>query len=358
MPDLYPELPTPTLLLDLDKLESNIHRLQDLCDRHKVELRPHIKTHKMVEVARRQLAAGAAGLTCAKIGEAEAMLPSGVKSIFIAHSLVDPNQAGRLRALADQLDTLYLACTSLAHAPALERVAAAIGRRMPVMMAVDTGLHREGTRSKEDAITLADAIRRSPHLDLQGLYTHEGHVGGVADTAGAIVAAHARLMEINAALGGLPKIWPGCTTSSREMAALPGVTAIRPGAYVLGDGPSVYLKHLLEWDQVALTILATVVDRPEPGLALIDAGSKVFSSDRTAANVFGMDRDQKWQVTRVNEEHGYILSENANLLAVGDRVHFMPAHVCTAVNLTDAVTVVQKGKVIGKWKVDARGRVN
>ena len=355
---MFEDLRTPTVLVDVDKLEDNIRRLQAICDRHGVKLRPHMKTHKMVEVAKRQLAAGAAGLTCAKIGEAEAMLPSGVKEIFLAHSLVDPNQAGRIRAVADKLEKFVVACTSEAHLPFLERVVAAVGRRLPVMMAVDTGLHREGTRTVESAVRLAAAIRRSPDLELQGLYTQEGHVSMTDATAQAIDAAHARLMEVNSALGGLPEIWPGCTTSAREMPTKPGVTAIRPGAYVFGDGPQAYAKHLLTWDQIALSILVTVVDRPEPGVAIIDAGSKVFSSDRTAAGVYGLDAGERWPVTKVHEEHGFILGPPADTLAVGQRVFFYPAHVCTVVNLRDSVTVVRSGKVIDEWKVDARGRSN
>src|SRR5947207_11186223 len=143
---MYENLPTPTLLLDKDRVQRNIARMQAVCDAHGVQLRPHIKTHKMVEVARMQLEAGAKGLVCAKIGEAEALLPSGVRSLFLAYSLVDPLQGPRLRALAEKLDELIVACTSVDQATALERVLASVDLRLPVLMAVDTGLHREGVR--------------------------------------------------------------------------------------------------------------------------------------------------------------------------------------------------------------------
>ncbi|HND62765.1 MAG TPA: alanine racemase, partial [Opitutaceae bacterium] len=137
-------LPTPLVLVDLPRLEANLRGMQEACDRHGVELRPHIKTHKMVEVARRQLALGAKGLTCAKLGEAEAMLPAGPRSLFVAHSLVDPGQARRVAALAEQVDDFRVAVTSEVHAAALARVAAAAGRKLAVMLAIDTGLGREG----------------------------------------------------------------------------------------------------------------------------------------------------------------------------------------------------------------------
>jgi D-serine deaminase-like pyridoxal phosphate-dependent protein len=139
------------LLLDAGRLERNIARMQAVCDAHGVHLWPHLKTHKMVEVARMQLDAGARGLCCAKIGEGEAMLPSGVRDLFIAYPLVDPLHGPRLRALAEKLDTLLVACTSPAQAEALERVLAAVDLHLPVLMAVDTGLGREGVRGADAA---------------------------------------------------------------------------------------------------------------------------------------------------------------------------------------------------------------
>jgi D-serine deaminase-like pyridoxal phosphate-dependent protein len=172
-------LPTPSILIDRPRLLANLRRLQSHCDRHGVELRPHIKTHKMVAVAREQLAAGARGLTCAKIGEAEAMLPSGVRSLFIAHSLVDPRQAPRLAALAEQLDDLRVAVTSELHFEALERLAGLVGRRLRVMLAVDTGLGREGARDDAAAERLAGRLAGSSRLELRGLYSHEGFFYGL-----------------------------------------------------------------------------------------------------------------------------------------------------------------------------------
>lgn len=149
--------------------------MQTICDRHGTELRPHIKTHKMVELARRQLQAGAAGLVCSKLSEAEAMLPSGVSSIFIANSIVDPLKAPRLRRLAESLNDLTLSVTSMGQAVALNQVLEGAGLTLPVMLAIDTGLRREGVRSLDDAVSLASEIRQLPRLRLRGLYTHEGH---------------------------------------------------------------------------------------------------------------------------------------------------------------------------------------
>ena len=174
--DTLDALATPSVLVDRAKLNANIRRMQAVCDENRVELRPHMKTHKMVAMARLQLAAGAQGLTCAKLGEAEAMLPSGVRNIFVAHSLVDPRQARRIAALAEQLDDFRVGLTSEAHLEPLTQLAAAVGRKLPVMIAIDTGLGREGLRDGVTAQRLAAALVPNRHLELRGFYNHEGQL--------------------------------------------------------------------------------------------------------------------------------------------------------------------------------------
>jgi len=359
---LFPQLPTPTILVDRTKVARNIRELQAACDAAGVELRPHIKTHKMVEVARQQLDAGAKGLTCAKLGEAEAMLPSGVRSIFLAHSLVDPGQAPRVRALAEQLADFRVGLSSEAQLDPLARLAAAAGKKLSVMLAVDTGLHREGTRDPAAAQRIAARLARHPHLELVGFYTHEGHLYGVPpDQQPAGVAALLdQLCAVRDSIDPGLVVWPGSSVSARwiALAGAGRIQAVRPGAYVFGDLSLAETTRVMPAASVALEILATVVDRPEPGLALIDAGSKTFSSDRTAAGIFGKACDgRELTVTRVNEEHGYVTGPGVGSLAVGDRVRFMPAHVCTVVNLTDEVTVTDGDQLVGSWRVDARGKV-
>lgn len=342
-------------------MEANIRSLQAACDAHGIELRPHIKTHKMVAVARRQLAAGARGLTCAKLGEAEAMLPSGVRSLFVAHSLVDPRQAPRISALAEQLDDLRLAVTSEEHAEAFLPLAALTGKKIIVMMAVDTGLGREGARDIAAAQRIAANLAGSRHVDLRGFYTHEGNVYGVppAEQVARVEEMLGRLCSVRDSIDPSLPVWPGCSVSARLVlsASRGRVQTIRPGAYVFGDLSLSKTTGVMSPDEVALHVLATVVDKPEPGLALIDAGSKTFSSDRTPANIFAMAVDGRdLAVMRVNEEHGYVRGAAVDALRVGERVLFMPAHVCTVVNLTDEVVVTDAGRVVDTWRVEARGR--
>lgn len=363
---MFPHLPTPTLLVDLDRLEANIAAMQAACDAGGAQLRPHIKTHKMLPVARRQLRAGAAGLTVAKLGEAEVMVRAfdghdGRRELFVAHSLADPNQAPRVRALAEQLDELALACTSQAHAPVLESIAARAGLQVPVIMALDTGLGREGARGTDGALRLARLIEAQPHLELRGLYTHEGQFYGsvLAEAGEKLREWHERLLEtrvaVEAAIGRPVLLWPGCSVSAKRVAVLQGVDAVRPGTYVFGDLGLSRTTGAMTPDEVALEVLATVIDRPTPELALLDCGSKTLSSDRTKQGVHA--RCEQGNVTRVNEEHGYLTGDGVDALKIGERVRLVPAHACTAVNLANEVVVIRDGAVYEHWPVDARGRV-
>lgn len=352
-------LHTPALLVDLDRLRGNIDRMQRACDADGVELWPHAKTHKCVEIARMQLDAGAAGLCCAKLSEAEALLPCGVRRLFVAHSLVGAGLAERLRTLAGRLDELIVACTSEAHFPALEALLRAAGLRLPVLMAVDTGLGREGVRDIAAARRLAQRIEASPAMTLHGLYTHEGHAYTSPEAPEACAAEALRAASaVRDALRPALPLWPGCSVTAEAMARMGGVHAVRPGTYAFGDLSLARTRPVMPWSSVALSVLATVVDRPEPGLAIVDAGSKCFSSDRTpdglaAAELEGRDL----LVRRLSEEHGFVTGGDADALRVGDRLRLVPAHVCPAVNLADRLTVVSGDAVVASWPVAARGCV-
>jgi D-serine deaminase-like pyridoxal phosphate-dependent protein len=353
------DLETPRVLIDLDRLEVNLRELQQICDRHRVELWPHIKTHKVSAVARKQLELGAKGLTCAKIGEAEAMLPSGVRRIFIAHSIVDPRSGPRLVALAGQLDELILAVTSEVQAAALEAVLASVNLTLPVIMAVNTGLNREGSRSMEEAQALVAAIRKHPHLTLRGFYTHEGHAYGATrdEIPGIAASVREKIAAVRDAIDPSLPIWPGCSATAAVMATLPNVQAVRPGAYVFGDIALCAPDKVMPWDHAAVTILATVVDRPEPGLALIDAGSKTFSGDKARTGDSGWEvADAKLRVIRCNEEHGYVTGEGVDDLKVGDRLRIVPAHICPVFNLADEALVVRGDEILDRWPIEGRGK--
>lgn len=356
---MFSDTLTPTILVDQDRLERNIRRMQEICNAHRVELWPHVKTHKMVEVARMQLEAGARGLVCSKIGEALAMLPSGVKRVFLAHSIVDKANAPRLCALAEALDQLILACTSQPQAEALEGVLAAAGLTLPIMLGVDTGLGREGVRGVEEAERAAAFIARQPHMRLLGLYSHEGHAyGAVGKIPEVSEQVRNVLNEARRRIDRTLLVWPGCSVTAAHIATLADIDGVRPGTYVFGD-LSLAAKHkVMAWDDLAATVLATVIDRPEPGLALLDAGSKTLSSDKTYTGISASLLDGRdIHVTRCSEEHGWATGSQVNELRVGERVRLVAAHICPVLNLADEVAVVRGEKIVATWKVAARGKV-
>lgn len=354
------DIPSPAVLIDADALEKNLRRVQSVCDAAGVELWPHIKTHKLVPILRRQLQLGAKGATCAKIGEAEAMLPSGVKRIFIAHSLADISKAPRLKALQEKLDQLILAVTSELQCEVLEKILEAADIKVSVLMAVDTGLNREGARTLEQATRLAAKIRQSSRMDLLGIYTHEGHAYGASsneEIQRLVPEVHAKLTAFGEAVGGGISLWPGCSATAEIMARQPGIRAVRPGSYVFGDLSLTETAAIMDFDDAALTIVTTVLDRPDEGLALLDAGTKVFSSDKTAQGLFGRAQDfRDLSVTRLSEEHGFLVGAGVDKLSLGQRLRIQPAHVCPVLNLASQVYLVRGEEVLEVWPVDARGR--
>lgn len=356
------DIESPGVVIDAERLERNLQVMQAVCDANGVELWPHIKTHKLVPILRRQLELGARGATCAKLGEAEAMLPSGVRRIFIAHSMADFSKATRLKSLSEKLDELILAVTSAVHWERLERILESVNLSVSILLAVDTGLGREGTRDLHSSTELAKKIRTSNWTKLVGIYTHEGHAYG-ADGPEEVVAqvdhVHAALIEHADVIGGDLPLWPGCSVTAARMATMPRVKVVRPGGYVFGDLALSDGSKVSDFSDNALSILATVVDRPEDGLALIDAGSKVFSGDKTPAGLSGRCVEvPSVVVRRVNEEHGFLAGEGVNQLAPGDRLRFVPAHVCPVVNLASKVYVMSNGELVATWPVDARGRAD
>jgi D-serine deaminase-like pyridoxal phosphate-dependent protein len=349
---------TPSLHVDLDRLEKNLRRVQEACDSRGVGLWPHIKTHKSVAIARLQLALGARGLTCAKLSEAEAILPSGVERLFIAHSLVTAEAMARVAALQKRIEQVVIAITSVAHARALAPLVREAGLEVEIAIAIDTGLGREGLRTLDEAAELKTILSKNPHLHPVALYTHEGHAYLVPPEKHQelVDRAHARLVEFRTALGGELALWPGCSVTALLFAQKPYVQAVRPGAYLFGD---LYLSEIPRThrrDEVALVVRARVIDRPSRELALIDAGSKTFSGDKIPEGISGRAADgRQLHVSRVHEEHGFVTGADVDQLSIGDLVDFIPAHVCPVVNLARHLVVAGQNRPVELWEIEASG---
>lgn len=345
-------LETPVPVVDLDRVERNLRGMQDYCDRHGLRLRPHIKTHKLPEFARRQVALGAVGITCQKLGEAEVMAEAGLDDILISYPLIGPAKALRLAALARRLRMSVAVDNALALDTAA-MAAAASRAEIGVLVEFESGANRVGVATPAEALDLARRIVASPGLRFDGLMTYP--LGPAA--AGFI--AEARALFAGAGIA-IPAVSGGGTPAFAQAHAVPGVTELRVGTYVYHDRATV-AAGAATLEDCALTVLATVVSRPTPDRAVIDAGSKTLSSDLVAPEAgrgYGLLLDYPEAViTRLNEEHGTVdLSACAVRPALGERLRILPNHVCVVSNLHDAVVTVRDGTVVGTLPVAARGR--
>jgi D-serine deaminase-like pyridoxal phosphate-dependent protein len=358
------EIDTPALLVDFARLEANILRFANVAEQAGVKLRPHIKTHKTREIARLQLEAGAVGLTCAKLSEADIYVENGVRDIFIAYPVIGREKARHAAQLAGRC-RLIVGVESTTGIQQLSEAANAAGITLDVRLELDSGLKRTGVLP-EAAEALCRQILASPGLRLDGIFTFRGTAfpGAPSKDADELGRQEGTWMVEQAEhlrAAGIPieAVSVGSTPTSTSAAHVPGVTEVRPGVYVFFDRMTTR-AGISTLDEIALSILATVVSRPEPDIAVIDAGSKTFSGDIIPANAdldgYGVTVDGRGIVERLSEEHGIVRLAPGFSPAIGDKLLFFPNHVCTAVNLSDEVIVVQGGMVKEIWPVAARGR--
>ncbi|MGZ4436620.1 MAG: alanine racemase [Nocardioides sp.] len=348
------DLPTPCLVVDLDRLDANVLAMAARARDLGVALRPHAKTHKSVEIARLQLAAGAQGLTVATVGEAEVFAAAGVDDLFVAYPLwVDRAKGARLRALRDAGAAVVLGLDSAEAA----RTLAAQVPGATVLVEVDSGHHRSGVTPREAGLVADQALHVG--LDVRGVFTFPGHSyapGVAADVAAqeelALAAAVASLREV----GADAAVVSGGSTPS--IAAMHGgvVTEMRPGVYVFGDAQQWELGSCGPED-VALTCLATVVSHAG-GRVVLDAGSKALGADRAAWST-GPGRLLDHPDARVEflSEHHAVVGwpDHTPVPPLGSVVRVVPFHVCNAVNLADELVVVRDGHLETTWPVSARG---
>jgi D-serine deaminase-like pyridoxal phosphate-dependent protein len=357
------DLPTPSVLVDLDVLESNVRGMQARAREAGLKLRPHAKTHKSPEVGRLQLAAGAAGLTLAKTSEAEVFAALGFEDIFLGYPVYGADKARRLLALSDRI-RLAVGVDSEAGAKSLGDVFHAAGRRLPVRLKIDCGYHRVGV-APEEAVAMARRVAALPGIELAGVFTHGGQgysgrtpeeVAEAGHLEGRVVAAAAEAIRA----AGLPvaEVSLGSTPTARAGMSERGVTETRPGTYVYNDFSQVQLGSC-RLEDCAMTIVATVVSSPAPDRAVVDAGSKTLSNDplRPDGPGHGAILGRRSRLARLSEEHGVIAVEPGESFAVGERVRILPNHACIVSNLHDRLVAVRRGRVEGQITVAARGCV-
>jgi D-serine deaminase-like pyridoxal phosphate-dependent protein len=358
------ELDTPVLLVDLDRMERNIARWQRLADEAGIGFRVHVKTHKVPAIAQQQLAAGACGIVCAKIAEAEVFVDGGCDDVVVAYPVFGEQKWRRLAELAGRAH-VGVNVDSVEAVEGISAAACRAGTTIELYLDVDTGMHRGGVdhRSLGDAIALCEAISSAPHVELAGVTTHRqmayADAGGLEpddagrDEAQALVAV---AEELRRAGHEFRVVAAGGSVSGRGVASVPGLTELRAGTYVFCD--LMQLDHgVAAWEDLALSILCTVVSTRQPGGATIDGGLKTFSGDRLAGeHPFARAADRAISLERLSEEHGMALVGEGERVSLGEKIRFFPVHACTAVNLSDELVGVRDGRVEVVWPVLARGK--
>jgi D-serine deaminase-like pyridoxal phosphate-dependent protein len=357
------DVSTPAVVIDLDVVERNLVRMTDYCSTHRIGLRPHTKTHKTIEAARRQLELGAIGLTVAKVGEAEVMAAADAKEILVAHPIIGDEKLRRLAALTPKTG-IIVAVDSLTTAQSLSRIAVETGCQFGVLIEFDSGALRCGVAAGPHAAELGKQIARLPNLKLRGLFTYFGSVwGDPAERTTEIERLKSNVSTTIAAFlaaGLSTEIVSAGSTPAAELSHLvPGITEIRPGTYIYNDLNTHY-QGLCSLDDCAVSVVTTVVSTAVPGHVIVDAGSKTLSSDLLSAGPkhgHGYVREADATLTRLNEEHGFLSAKNLSQFSVGQVLAVIPNHVCTCINMHDEVLVARGGKIVGSWNVDARGKV-
>ncbi|QMW24182.1 DSD1 family PLP-dependent enzyme [Sandaracinobacteroides saxicola] len=359
-------LNTPLLVLDLDRLDRNIAAMQALAAAAGIGLRPHAKTHKSVDIARRQLAAGAVGQCCAKIGEAEVLADAGIGGLLITSPVAAPAAVERLAALAARAPDLMAVVDHPDTAWRIDTALARAGARLTVLIDIDPGIRRTGVASAQAAVELADTIARAPHLRLGGVQYYCGmqqHVEDFAARREAIVERTAYLKSVIAALRGAGHdivIISGSGTGTHRIDLELGVfTELQCGSYIFMD------RQYLDCDlagtgappfETSLFVDARVVSANHDGLVTIDAGFKSLSTDGGSATV-SAGSPPETAVFFMGDEHAALLHDGiSQRLRPGDPVSLTVPHCDPTVNLHDHYHVVRGDTLVDIWPVSARGR--
>lgn len=345
---------TPCAVIDMDRVERNIARVQAACDSVGVANRPHIKTHKSPLLAKMQIAAGARGITCQKLGEAEVMAEAGIDDILISYNLIGDEKMARLAALQGKA-SVTVAADNPTVVAGLPQAAAASGRPLSVVVECDTGRKRAGVETASEAVALARQIAASNGLKFAGFMLYPTEAGWADaqkffDEALAGVRANG-LDAIMVSTGGTPNL--------KNLGKLKGATEHRPGTYIYNDRMQV-AAGVACWEDCALNIYSTVVSRAAPERGILDAGSKTLTSDPGGGlDGYGLILEHpEARIARFAEEHGFLdLTRSNTRPNVGDVVRIVPNHVCVVVNMMDEVVMVRGEDIIGTLPVAARGKL-
>ena len=358
------DLETPVVLIDQDILDRNLRGMADYCASHRIALRPHTKTHKIPEIGRLQVQYGSAGITVAKVSEAEVMADAGISDIVVVYPVWGESKWRRLAELAKRI-RIAVAMDSLLVAEGISRAAKTAGVEVGVRLEFDTGLRRCGLPVEAAAIEIARRIMALPNLRWEGVSVYPGHIMGNRTTRGVDIplenSRYDRLFEMLDAAGiPYPIVSGGNTPAAYQSHLFHGINEIRPGTYVFNDRNTVDAESA-SYADCAATVLTTVVSTSVSNRAIIDAGSKTLAADRLGSGDkmhFGYVVDHPdFALEALTEEHGHLAVPEDSHVRVGDRLRIIPNHICPCINLHDSVYVVCGDRVVKRWKVAGRGMV-
>jgi D-serine deaminase-like pyridoxal phosphate-dependent protein len=365
------DIPTPAVLVDTTRMTRNLVNMQRAASAAGLRLRPHAKTHKSIDIARMQIAGGAVGICCAKLGEAETFAAAGITDIRLPYPL-HPVNANRVFDLAGRIALSFIV-DDVEIAREWSRLAREKHQPLDVLIKVDVGFHRCGIDPHAaKAPKIVREVAGLPGLRFRGLLSHAGHAytaSSEADMA-SIAAEEARILRDLAAAAGVPceEISAGATPPVRHTLKQHGLTEVRPGNYVFFDRTQVALGAAA-WSDCALTVLARVVSRPAPDRVILDSGSKTMTSDSARGfvpapgygavftDIHATEPDPSLLVERLSEEHATVKVTGTSTLRTGDLVRIVPNHACTVTNLMDHVWHVDGAQIVSRMPVTARGRI-
>lgn len=363
MNEALKKLPTPAVVIDLDIAERNIRKMAEEGKKYGLSHRPHIKTHRSSELARWQVEAGCCGVTVAKLGEAEVMADAGIEDIFVAYAIIGQDKIARLIALARRC-RIASAINSYAGAKALSDAFAAEGMKARVVIEVDGGLNRGGVKPYEATLEFARTVRDLPGLEIFGLMYYGGLVYNSHNEAE--IREHAKrgrnqLVETAELLRKdgfcMDVLSAGSSYTGKTPDALEGITEIRSGHYIFNDCGQLDVG-LATPEDCALTVISTVVCKPDDHVVIADVGTKSLTSDgcHYRSGYGYVIGHPEVEIYSLNEEHAFMRTEGVNPLQIGDKVAIIPNHACVVTNLVDEAYGFRSGEFSHMIRIDARGK--
>lgn len=367
MKEMYEQIDTPALLINKDVAIKNIEMMQKKADELGVVLRPHIKTHRMTYFAKLQMEKGAAGIACAKIGEAEVMAAAGITNIFIANEIVGEIKYRRLKELHKKIK-IRIGVDNKTQIDQIEYVFEGEDNPLEVLIEYEVGENRSGVITDTQLTELVNYIKTKKNVILKGIFSHEGHSYKADNQKDCIKKAETayertlRAADIIRKLGvEIDTVSVGATPSVMNGAFVKGITELRLGTYIFFDLGQASAIH--DFSHCAATVLGTVISKPTKERVVLDTGAKALVSQNREGGIcstggFGYVKDSdNVRIGNLFDEHGLIYNEQfREQIQVGDKIEIIPSHICPTVNLYDEAYLISEDKIIGKVPVDCRGK--